>query len=209
MYKKGWLFNGSLMIFVLIMQKDQLRNAIKLERDQLSVNDLAQMSGLITNNLLGAFQWKKKRINVFLPIKQNKEIDLRDFIKKVLKLDGNICINRTDFSNKKMTPIEFNQELQIKNNKYGIPEPVEGKEVQMNDIDIVIVPLLCFNANGHRLGYGGGFYDRFLKLTKSTCIKIGVCHFAEPRAIHGIESTDMVLDFLVSPQGVRKFSIIT
>ncbi len=101
MYKKGWLFNGSLMIFVLIMQKDQLRNAIKLERDQLSVNDLAQMSRLITNNLLGAFQWKKKRINVFLPIKQNKEIDLRDFIKKVLKLDGNICINRTDFSNKK------------------------------------------------------------------------------------------------------------
>jgi len=135
------------MIFVLIMQKDQLRNAIKLERDQLSVNDLAQMSGMITNNLLGAFQWKKKRINVFLPIKQNKEIDLRDFIKKVLKLDGNICINRTDFSNKKMTPIEFNQQLQIKNNKYGIPEPVEGKEVQMNDIDIVIVPLLCFNAN--------------------------------------------------------------
>ena len=70
MYKKGWLFNGSLMIFVLIMQKDQLRNAIKLERDQLSVNDLAQMSGLITNNLLGAFQWKNKSITVFLPIKQ-------------------------------------------------------------------------------------------------------------------------------------------
>ena len=209
MYKKGWLFNGSLMIFVLIMQKETLRNAIKSERDQFSSKDLTQISTLITNNLLRAFQWKKKKINVFLPIKQNKEIDLRDFIHKVMKLGGNICINRTDFNEKKMTPIEFDPQLQIKNNKYGIQEPVAGKEAQMNDIDIVIVPLLCFNANGHRLGYGGGFYDRFLKQTKSTCINIGVCHFAEPRTINGIETTDMVLDFLVSPEGIRKFSTIT
>ena len=209
MYKKGWLFNESLMIFVLIMQKDKLRAVIKSERDQFSSKDLAQLSTLVTTNLLSAFQWKKKRINVFLPIQQNKEIDLRDFIHKVTKLGGNICINRTDFSKKIMTPIEFNPQLQIKNNKYGIPEPFDGKEVQINDIDIVIVPLLCFNANGHRLGYGGGFYDRFLKQTKSTCINIGVCHFAEPRTIKGIESTDMVMDFLVSPEGIRKFSTIT
>ena len=209
MYKKGWLFNESLMIFVLIMQKDKLRTVIKSERDQFSSKDLAQLSTLVTTNLLSAFQLKKKRINVFLPIQQNKEIDLRDFIHKVTKLGGNICINRTDFSKKIMTPIEFNPQLQIKNNKYGIPEPFDGKEVQINDIDIVIVPLLCFNADGHRLGYGGGFYDRFLKQTKSSCITVGVCHFAEPRNINGIEPTDMVLDFLVSPQGVRKFSIIT
>ena len=209
MYKKGWLFNGSLMIFVLIMQKETLRNAIKSERDQFSSKDLALISTLITNNLLRAFQWKKKKINVFLPIKQNKEIDLRDFILKVMKLGGNICINRTDFNEKKMTHL-LNLALNCRlNNKYGIPEPVAGKEAQMNDIDIVIVPLLCFNANGHRLGYGGGFYDRFLKQTKSTCINIGVCHFAEPRTINGIEPTDMVLDFLVSPDGIRKFSTIT
>ena len=145
---------------------------------------------------------------IFL-IQKNKELNLYPLIEKITLLKGRVTVNRTNFAAKEMTPIHYQSDLQIKKNEYGIPEPVNGVEIEINDIDVVIVPMLGFNANGHRLGYGGGFYDRFLSQTKAACIKIGVCHTAEPITIQNIENTDISLDFLISPNGIRKFSNIT
>ena len=58
-------------------------------------------------------------------------------------------------------------------NAYGIDEPVNGVDVEPSAIDMVIVPLLCFDTRGYRVGYGKGYYDRFLKKCRKDCIKVG------------------------------------
>ena len=73
-----------------------------------------------------------------------------------------MCINRSDFETFELTPILWDEKLILQENKFGIPEPINGKALKLQDIDIVLVPLLAFTIEGHRLGYGKGFYDRYL-----------------------------------------------
>ena len=191
------------------MQKNELRNILKSERNNLSKTEIENISQAVIKHLLRGFKWQGTLVNIFLPIQKNKELNLYPLIEKIALLKGTVTLNRTNFTTKEMTPIHYQSDLQIKKNEYGIPEPVNGVEIEINEIDVVIVPMLGFNANGHRLGYGGGFYDRFLSQTKAACIKIGVCHTAEPITIQNIENTDISLDFLISPNGIRQFSNIT
>ena len=191
------------------MQKNELRNILKSERNNLSKTEIENISQAVIKHLLRGFKWQGTLVNIFLPIQKNKELNLYPLIEKIALLKGRVTVNRANFATKEMTPIHYQSDLQIKKNEYGIPEPVNGVEIEINEIDVVIVPMLGFNANGHRLGYGGGFYDRFLSQTKAACIKIGVCHTAEPITIQNIENTDLSLDFLISPNGIRKFSNIT
>lgn len=191
------------------MRKNELRTILKSERNNLSETEIENISQKVIKYLLRGFKWQGALVNVFLPIQKNKELNLYPLIEKIALLKGRITVNRSNFALKTMTPIHYQSDLEIKKNEYGIPEPVNGVEIEINEIDVVIVPMLGFNANGHRLGYGGGFYDRFLSQTKAACIKIGVCHTAEPITIQNIENTDISLDFLISPNGIRKFSNIT
>ena len=82
-------------------------------------------------------------------------------------------------------------------NKWGIPEPRDGKVISASSIDIVIVPLLYADEEGNRVGYGKGFYDRFLSECKNDIQKIGVNFFAPKDEISDIESTDQRIDSLV------------
>ena len=87
----------------------------------------------------------------------------------------------------------------------GIPEPVDGLEVPASKLDVVFVPLLAFDKKGHRVGYGGGFYDRFLKSCKKDVLKIGLSFFLPELEIEDIHSDDIPLDFCVTPGEVFRF----
>jgi 5-formyltetrahydrofolate cyclo-ligase len=63
----------------------------------------------------------------------------------------------------------------------------------------MFVPLLAFDVNGHRVGYGKGFYDQYLAKCSSKIIKIGLSLFDEPSIIDEVESTDIPLDIIITP----------
>ncbi len=75
----------------------------------------------------------------------------------------------------------------------------------MSSIDWVLVPLLAFDRRGHRVGYGKGFYDRFLAGCRSDARKIGLSLFAPVVAIDDIGSQDVALDAVVTPDRVWTF----
>jgi 5-formyltetrahydrofolate cyclo-ligase len=93
----------------------------------------------------------------------------------------------------------------IKKNEYNIPEPISGLPVPTEMIDVVFVPLLAYDKQGNRVGYGKGFYDKFLSQCKPDVIKIGLSFFDAEEQIDDILETDVKLNFCVIPNNTYLF----
>lgn len=91
-------------------------------------------------------------------------------------------------------------------NKWNIPEPVNGVEVPASKIDVVFVPLLAFDQLGNRVGYGKGFYDRFLRECRDGIIKVGLSLFEAEDFIEDTDENDIPLDYCVTPKKIYSFS---
>ena len=65
---------------------------------------------------------------------------------------------------------------------------------------LVLVPGVCFDQTGHRVGYGKGFYDRFLKTCRPGCLKVGLSYFEPVDPIDDVHDGDVRLDFIVTPE---------
>ena len=188
------------------MKKAELRKLIKRNRAEMPREVVKFFSNSIMEHLIQAFEFKNKLVNLFLPIQKFNEIDLSTFKGKIEELGAKVCINRSNFETFELTPILWDNQTIIQENNFGIPEPINGKKLQLEDIDIVLVPLLAFTKEGHRLGYGKGFYDRFLSKTASDCIHIGICHTNQAYQIDDVTDKDIALRYLISPEGLRAFS---
>jgi 5-formyltetrahydrofolate cyclo-ligase len=70
---------------------------------------------------------------------------------------------------------------------------------------MVIVPMLAFDRQGNRVGYGKGYYDSFLKQCRPDCIKVGVCYFEPIAQIDDAGDFDVPLNFCITPQQVYVF----
>lgn len=189
------------------MVKSELRRLYKQKRRELSSSAIEAQSLAISNQLLKLPIWDASFYHIFLSITEHKEVDT-DYLLSILSgKDKNIVISRTDFENLRMIHYLLLDTTVIKKNAWGIPEPVDGIEVNSDKIDVVFVPLLAFDQQGHRVGYGKGFYDKFLSECKPETVKIGLSFFEAEAEIKGIFPTDIALDYCVTPNKVYSFSI--
>lgn len=187
------------------MQKKELRSKYKALRSQLSENELEEMSLAIANKLLMLPIWEQTYFHVFLPIAEQKEVDTELILHLLSGKDKEIIISKSDFETRNMTHFLLTDNTKIKKNEYNIPEPVGGIEVPSNKIEVVFVPLLAFDKQGHRVGYGKGFYDAFLSECKPGTIKIGLSFFEAEELIADIFTTDVKLDYCISPHTIYEF----
>ncbi len=93
----------------------------------------------------------------------------------------------------------------FKENVFGIEEPSAGRKLKSNDIDLVIVPLLAFDLKGYRVGYGKGYYDRFLKHCRKNTVKAGFSFFEPVQLIDEIDQHDIPLDVCFTPEKTYSF----
>lgn len=89
---------------------------------------------------------------------------------------------------------------QIKENQWNIPEPQFGEITAAEKIDLVIVPLLAFDLKGNRVGYGKGYYDRFLKQCRPDCKKVGLSFFEPVQKIIDVDDYDVKLTQCITPE---------
>jgi 5-formyltetrahydrofolate cyclo-ligase len=106
-----------------------------------------------------------------------------------------------------MKCIGINDDTIYSTNKYGIPEPSEGVEINPKEIGLVIIPLLSFDNKGNRVGYGKGYYDRFLKKCKKNTLKIGFSFFDSVDLIDDTDEYDVPLDYCITPEKIYSFNI--
>jgi 5-formyltetrahydrofolate cyclo-ligase len=187
------------------MLKKTLRSKYKALRNELTGIEIEEKSLAIANEILKLPIWEKIYFHVFLPITEHKEVDT-EFILHVLSgKDKEIVVSKSDFETRDMTHFLLTDNTRIKKNEYNIPEPVDGLEVRATKIDVVFVPLLAFDKKGHRVGYGKGFYDKFLAECKPETIKIGLSFFEPEELISDVFEGDVQLDYGVTPTGIYSF----
>ncbi|RTY89977.1 5-formyltetrahydrofolate cyclo-ligase [Flavobacterium sp. RSP46] len=187
------------------MNKTALRKKNKALRNFLSENEIEEKSLAVANKTLTLPLWEKTYFHIFLPITEQKEVNT-EFILHILSgKDKEIIVSKADFATRKMTHFLLTDNTRIKKNEYNIPEPVDGIEVPSTKIDVIFVPLLAFDKKGHRVGYGKGFYDKFLSECKPDAIKIGLSFFEPEELITDIFEGDIQLDYCVTPNQVYKF----
>ena len=174
-------------------------------RDQLSSNQIDELSMTIANQLLKLPVWNATFYHVFLPIEHNKEV-LTDYILSILSgKDKNIVVSKTNFELHTMHHFLLTDNTVLKKNSYGIPEPEDGIEISASKIEVVLLPLLAFDAYGNRVGYGKGYYDQFLSECQPNTIKVGLSFFEAEPIIDGISENDVPLNFCVTPNTIYSF----
>ncbi|MGQ7945757.1 5-formyltetrahydrofolate cyclo-ligase [Flavobacterium sp. WC2509] len=187
------------------MLKKELRTKYKLLRKELTDTEIEEKSLAIANALLPLPIWDKTYFHIFLPITEQKEVDTEFILHLLSGKDKEIVISKSDFETREMTHFLLTDNTKIKKNEYNIPEPIDGIEVPSKKIEVVFVPLLAFDKKGHRVGYGKGFYDKFLKECQPETIKIGLSFFEAEETILNIFESDVLLDYCVCPNGVYEF----
>ncbi|MFL9845236.1 5-formyltetrahydrofolate cyclo-ligase [Flavobacterium rhizosphaerae] len=188
------------------MTKKELRQRYKNLRQQLSTTQIEDKSLDIANRLLQLDIWDKPiYYHLFLTMEEQKEVHT-DFILNILAgKDKEVVVSRSDFESCRMVHYLLTDNTKLIKSAYGIPEPIDGIEVPSGKIDVVFVPLLAFDDNGQRVGYGKGFYDRFLAECKPGVIKIGLSFFEvfEGKIPH--DKTDIPLDYCITPHKTYTF----
>lgn len=179
--------------------KNKLRNRYESLRNDLSLEQIDEFSLEIANRLLQLPIWEREYYHLFLSISEKKEIDTEPILHILQGKDKNVVLSKSDFKTRQLHNFLLTDSTVIKKNKWNIPEPVDGIEIPSEKIDVVFVPLLAFDLNGHRLGYGKGFYDIFLASCRPDVIKVGVSFFEAEKMIPELENSDIALDYCVTP----------
>lgn len=189
----------------LKMRKSELRNKYKSLRNAMSLNDIDEKSLAISNQLLKLNIWNKSFYHIFLTITDHKEINT-DYILNILAgKDKHTVISKSNFETINLENYLLTDSTTIKLNHWKIPEPVDGINIENSKIDVVFVPLLCFDKQGHRVGYGKGFYDNFLRDCNLETIKIGLSLFETEDRIQDIHENDIALDYCITPKKIYQF----
>lgn len=188
-----------------IQMKSSLRKKYTALRAAKSPGSIEAESMEIANNLLKLPIWDFDFYHLFLPISEKNEVDTEPILHILQGKDKNVVLSRSDFKTRELKNYLLTDTTVIRKNEWNIPEPVDGIEISASKIGVVFVPLLAFDKTGHRVGYGKGFYDVFLSGCSKDVVKIGLSFFEAEEEIPDILSTDVPLDYCVTPTKTYNF----
>ncbi|RDC66365.1 5-formyltetrahydrofolate cyclo-ligase [Adhaeribacter pallidiroseus] len=192
------------------MQKATLRQEMLLKRQSYLPAEITARSQQICQQFFKNFPVSGLRtIHVFLPIASKNEVNTWFIIQHLQANfpDIKIAVPVTDGANQTLSHGLLTPETDLQSNKWGIPEPVKATGVTESLMDLVLVPLLAFDEKGHRVGYGKGYYDRFLNLCRPDTISVGLSLEELPvPLIQDIHEGDHTLQFVVTPATIYFFT---
>jgi len=186
------------------MLKSDLRKKYTVERQKLHDDLIIDGSIEISNRLLRLPIWNFSFYHLYLSIKAKKELDTQPVLSILLGKDKNVVIPKVSKS-RNLLHYLLTDDTKLTTNSWGIPEPVNGIEISLDKIEVVFVPLLAFDKKGHRVGYGGGYYDLFLSGCPTDVVKIGLSLFEAEEAISDVEKHDIKLTYAVTPNQTYQF----
>ena len=158
--------------------KLSLKSQIFEKRNKLQKKEMQEKSNKIKQKLFSLKEFKNAK-NIMFYVSTNNEVDTQKIIKELLSnKEKTIIVPYTIKGDLKLYISELKNFNESKPKTFGILEPKESYQREFNPdkLDIVIVPGIAFDKNGHRIGYGYGYYDRFLKTIRKETLKIGLAY---------------------------------
>lgn len=155
--------------------KRALRQVVREKRDALSESKRKEKAWQIKKRLFNLPEFKGAHAILFYAA-FGSEVPTHEMMQEAIEMGKKIILPITDVEKKHLILREVRDLSSLEKNKYGIPEPSPENTLHYEPglIDLVIVPGIAFDPYGHRIGYGGGYYDRFLKKLKPSIPKIGI-----------------------------------
>lgn len=177
-----------------VMRKEMLEN-----RSKLTKKEIREKSNKIKEKLMGLEKFKEAQV-IFSFISFGDEVDTHEIIKESLKLGKRVGVPVTIPEGRKLLVSElydFDKELEL--GYYDILAPKEEyiREIHPKEIDVVLVPGVVFTPAGYRIGYGGGYYDRFFSKNKDI-YKIGLCFDMQIADEIPIDLYDIPVDIIIT-----------
>jgi len=189
------------------LTKAELRKQYLQKRQQLTEAEYLHLNRLLCEHFFSSIDVSfLKVIHTFLPIRKKKEPDTWLIIDRIRREFPHIRLSLPKLNLEgEMENIYFEGIHQLEKSKWGIEEPKQGVPTPSEKIDLVLVPLLCFDKAGNRVGYGKGYYDTFLASFKPSCQKIGLSFFNTTEVIDDLYEKDIPLDSVLTPEGLLTF----
>lgn len=143
-------------------------------------------------------------LHCFIAIEKFNEVDTTLIFRRLWGEFPQVTtvVPRVDIQTGEMRHLKFTPDTELVKNVWDIYEPGHNEYVEINEIDIVLVPMLCFDRQLHRVGFGKGFYDRFLSSLRADSQTIGLSYFPPVEKIDDIHEDDVALDICVTPTNI-------
>lgn len=189
------------------MTKKEARKYYRKKREELTEEQYGQFNHRILKTFSGFDFSRIAVVHTYLTIKEKKE-PVTEPIIDWLRINYpriTICVPKTDMEGGHMDNVIYDTTVRFEISEFGIPEPVDGEHLDAGQIDLAIIPMLGFDQEGNRVGYGKGFYDRFLKYCRQDIIKTGLCFFEPIGFIEDTTQFDVPLSRCITPFNLYVF----
>lgn len=187
------------------MRKHEIRKIFLQKRKNISEAELNRLNLKIKKLFIGFLTKDIKTVHIYLPIHPRNEIDTWPIIRRLWAKNIRVVAPLMNSQKNTMSTMLLTKDTQFVENKWKVPEPLRSAEIDEKEIDAVVVPLLAFDKKGFRVGYGKGYYDRFLASLTQNPTKVGLSFFPPVPSIIDKDSRDIPLDYCITPEQVVKF----
>ncbi|WP_165875968.1 5-formyltetrahydrofolate cyclo-ligase [Hazenella coriacea] len=186
-------------------QKKNLRKKMLEKRTQFSPKRVQEHSTKISERIIQqSFYQQSQTILCYMAFRN--EVDLRGVMEDAWAQGKQVLLPKVNPADRTMKCIQVKQMSDLQPGSYGIMEPLDDstKVVPPTEIDLVLVPGVAFDLQGYRLGYGGGYYDRFFSPTSSTPIRVGVAFPEQVVSDVYPERHDQPMHFVITSTNVLR-----
>lgn len=190
-------------VYLCMAKKHDLRQLFCNKRSKLSSQELSEASIRIFDQIKAAKLIEGNMVMLYMSSQNHKELPTDAMFS--LSDHYNVCVPKVINKNGSMEAVVWSKDMPASTNEWGIKEPLSDTYITPEKIDTVVVPLMCFDKAGHRVGFGKGYYDRFLERCSKEVKTIGLSYFEPVDKITDVETTDIPLDVVITPKNIYRF----
>jgi len=182
------------------MKKQELRALYKQKRKDLTEIQIKGLQENIYQQIYNLDLSAVKNVHLFLSMPKFKEIDTAPLITWFRNKNKRIVVSKCNFKDNTLSHFYLEEYTVLSLNKFGVLEPVAAELVEENKLDLIFIPMLISDDKKFRVGYGKGFYDRFLSNCRKDAKFIGLNFFPPITAIEDKNEFDIPLHQVIYPK---------